>query len=342
MKPVFTSLKIKIIFFVLALIVVSFAVFSFTFVLSEKNRLSEEIMQNGQVFASFSTQIIYDNFVNYYSHNTEEDFINFKKNIEAILQNNKDVMNISLVGINGKILFDSEEFKNGKYNGESRLITDDESLAMINKSETSSRQIVVDGQIVTEIINPLNQSGSHIFSVKYILSHESLADRMKQVYIQIFSVVLPLLLLISLFIVLFVKKITAPLHSLTLAVHKIREGDLASKVEVETKDEIGQLGSAFNDMTRKLKESYTILEDKIEERTKELETERGSLEKKVLERTSELEALKKGLEDMVKERTQKLNDKLEELKKFNAIMIDRELKMIQLKKEIEELKKGHR
>ena len=338
MRPFFKSLKNKISTFLLLSIIVSFVVFSFTFVISERNRLSKEIVANGQVFASFSTKTIYDNFVSYYTHNTDEDFNNFKKNVEVILANNKDVIDVSLIGVNGRILFDSNEFVDGKYSGDSRTITDKTTLDMLNNEGTLSRDIVYNNQSVTEIINPLNQGGSHIFSIKYILSHKSLSDRMKEVYLQIILVVIPLIIIVFFLTLLFVKQITKPLHLLIGAVIKIREGDLDSKIENNTIDEIGQLGSAFNEMTSKLKESYTVLETKIKERTKELTDERGSLEKKVFERTSELEELKNHLEKTVEERTENLNTKLSELEKINKIMVDRELKMIELKKEVVELK----
>ena len=334
----FKSLKTKISIFLLIWIIIAFSVSFFTFIASEKDRLAQEISQSGKVFATFSTKTIYDNFVNYYTHNTDEDFNNFKTNVEDVIKNNKDVINVSLVGVNGRILFDSQEFIDGKYNGESRSIEDKATLEMIKQEGTSSRDIVLSNENVTEIISPLNQSGSHIFSVRYILSHKSLSDRINEIYYQILMIIIPLMLLVSLFTFLFVRQITKPLHLLIEAVIKIREGDLDSKIKNNTIDEIGQLGSAFNEMTTKLKESYGILEAKIKERTTELEQERGSLEKRVTERTVELEELKNGLEKTVTERTEKLNNKLLELEKMNKIMVDRELKMIELKKEVESLK----
>ena len=53
---------------------------------------------------------------------------------------------------------------------------------------------------------------------------------------------------------------------------------------------------------------------------------------------SELAAYAKGLENKVTERTQELADKLEELESLNKSMVGRELKMMELKKEIEGLK----
>jgi hypothetical protein len=71
----------------------------------------------------------------------------------------------------------------------------------------------------------------------------------------------------------------------------------------------------------------------------ELEEERSTLEVKVKARTKELENLAKELEGKVKERTRKLEEKMEELEKFNKLAVGRELKMIELKEEVEKLKK---
>ena len=76
--------------------------------------------------------------------------------------------------------------------------------------------------------------------------------------------------------------------------------------------------------------SFVLLKDSkvgLIERTKELETT-----------TSALEKLKSGLELTVADKTSELNGKLSELEKINQMMIDRELKMVELKKEIELLK----
>ncbi|HCI05704.1 MAG: hypothetical protein UX26_C0002G0017 [Parcubacteria group bacterium GW2011_GWC1_45_9] len=83
------------------------------------------------------------------------------------------------------------------------------------------------------------------------------------------------------------------------------------------------------------------LEKRVSERTKELEDLKNNLEQTVKERTAELEKLKTGLEQTVTERTKTLEEKVEELKLVNRLMVDRELKMVELKKEIEELKKAN-
>jgi len=62
-------------------------------------------------------------------------------------------------------------------------------------------------------------------------------------------------------------------------------------------------------------------------------TYRKNLEKKMADYTKELEI-------KVSERTEELADRVKELEVLNKTMVGRELKMVELKKEIEDLKKG--
>ena len=67
-----------------------------------------------------------------------------------------------------------------------------------------------------------------------------------------------------------------------------------------------------------------------------LEEAKTALEVKVEERTKQLQDLTKSLEEKIRERTKELQEKVEDLKRFKELVIDRELKMIELKKELNE------
>lgn len=63
------------------------------------------------------------------------------------------------------------------------------------------------------------------------------------------------------------------------------------------------------------------------------------LEIRTKARTRELKELTESLEEKVRERTKELQGKINELERFNKLVVGRELKMIELKNEIEKLKK---
>jgi len=76
------------------------------------------------------------------------------------------------------------------------------------------------------------------------------------------------------------QSLNRPLSKLTKAAHKIEEGDLSARAGLDDRqDEFGYLGHAFDRManqieeaTEKLRQTNTVLEQKVSERTKDLET----------------------------------------------------------------------
>jgi HAMP domain-containing protein len=104
------------------------------------------------------------------------------------------------------------------------------------------------------------------------------------------------------------RRITRPIIGLRDAATKIGQGALDTKIEVKSRDEIGELAGAFRQMMYDLKKSRAKLED-----------------------------YSKNLEKQVAERTKELQTKMEELERFNRLAVGRELRMIELKKRIQEL-----
>jgi len=101
-------------------------------------------------------------------------------------------------------------------------------------------------------------------------------------------------------------KISSPLTKLTKGAEIIGKGNLEHRIDVKSKDEIGGLATAFNNMA-------TGLKDKSKEIQKEL--------------------------TMRKKAEEELRKRVEELEKFSKLTVGRELRMIELKKKIKELER---
>lgn len=68
----------------------------------------------------------------------------------------------------------------------------------------------------------------------------------------------------------FAWRMVRPIRSLTAGAARIGSGQLDHRIQVESADEIGQLGHEFNAMASELERSYSTLERKVEQRTQAL------------------------------------------------------------------------
>lgn len=141
------------------------------------------------------------------------------------------------------------------------------------------------------------------------------------------------IVLIFIFIVsiYFSQLIVNPIKELHKGIEIIEKGDLDYRVDIQTNDEIAELGTAFNQMAKELKKYHGTSEES-----------KNVLKIKVKARTKELEELAKSLDDKVKERTEELEKRLSELERFHKLTVGRELKIIELKKELAKLKSRKR
>lgn len=112
-----------------------------------------------------------------------------------------------------------------------------------------------------------------------------------------------------------------PIRELLVTTRRFSEGNMASRVDVQTWDEIGILGNAFNQMAENI-DQYIHQRDKAEE---ELNRHRLKLEEIVAERTRELKETNKILEakivekNLAEEERTRLFDQLQQTHRMEAI-----------------------
>lgn len=160
------------------------------------------------------------------------------------------------------------------------------------------------------------------------VSKKEIIATQKMAVVSVFSLLLVFVLLFGAISFYLTKGIVRPIEELRKGIEIFREGDFNYRVEVKTGDEIEELANSFNQMAENLSQSYAALEEA-----------KTVLEIKVKARTRELKELTEGLDEQVKERTKELQERVAELERFQKLVVGRELKMIELKKEIKKLKK---
>lgn len=193
---------------------------------------------------------------------------------------------------------------------------------------------IPDGTVISDDTfqdNPIKTvttySGLYDTIVQLGFSIQGIANNRQDIIIFLVSDILFFFLLAVCFFILF-KIIIKPLKELTELCGEMSKGRLITKPIESDIQEISHLTAAFNIMLANLKTQ-----------SGEIEKANENLEIKVGERTKELENLTAKLEEKVTDRTKELQEKLKELEKFQNLAIGRELKMIEMKKEIEKLKK---
>jgi PAS domain S-box-containing protein len=104
---------------------------------------------------------------------------------------------------------------------------------------------------------------------------------------------------------IFSRTISRPITKLRDAATEIGKGNLDTRIEIKSKDEIGQLSRAFDKMSEdlrashlRLKESHKQLEEKVQERTAKLSSSNENLEEEIAERTSAQKILEKRIKEL--------------------------------------------
>ena len=319
------SLKLKIIIPLLAILLVVFLISSIVIIDRETKAAKDTLINTATSFSSLSVTDIINNYNFYYSSS----FYKFTEIIDDLFKLNQDLMKIQIVDVNGKILFDSTEIQDGKYDevtlGERFLEND----TLIQRTGDSVQSVFLNEKTRRiDIIQPyFEEWGRHDYSVRYTFSLTSL-DSMTYDMIVTVTFYSAVFIIISFLLIFFLFNyfISSPIGELTKGARSMSKGILGYEVKIKSKDEIGELATAFNTMSADLKisrdhlEEYSKnLEKLVAERTKELEEKTKRLEQinqDLLITREQLNNLNKNLEKRVQERTDEVEKLLKQKDEF--------------------------
>lgn len=337
------SLRIKLILAVVLVSVVIFSAIAASVIIQQKIVLEQEFTKQANILAQSLNASIG-------SEEALSDQNRLQNSIYKLIWLNPDVAQININTIRDRnlvIAASNDTTAIGQTPGENNI-------AVMKTGKTITKKTSFKGNQVLSITSPIFLAGKTVGTYEIALSLKDLNQKMSTTYFQlVFIMIAGIMALILAMILLLNYLIIKPIDLLNRAVKSFGAEDLGYRIRIASKDEIGELTQAFNQMGENLEQNYTKLqqlneqlkeayqeaEGKVKQRTWELEEAKTSLEKKVQERTKELQDLKDNLEKQVKERTAELRENIEELEKIQKITTGRELRMVELKEQIKKMKK---
>jgi signal transduction histidine kinase len=187
-------------------------------------------------------------------------------------------------------------------------IVEDEEVIFCYVFDKDGKQLVhvakkkelFDPNLLYQVSQPIrSREGQLIGTFQIGFSLLKLNRRMDELKRDILLVTLGVIGVGILFTLIMTRILLRPIEKLAEATERVTLGELAQTVNIHSRDEIGDLARAFNQMTLQLKESRMDLEKKVEERTHQLE---GNIEElsraraSTLKMLEELQTAKKELE----------------------------------------------
>ncbi|MGD9159995.1 MAG: sensor histidine kinase [Desulfobacteraceae bacterium] len=255
------SIKLFVVFGIMALLISFF--FTGFYVFHQSKFLNTSIINKG----IFQVGVLAHNSrIGVFSEN--EEFLNAP--VEAIFQQD-EVLEVLVFNLDGQILKKQKRIKNG---GDNRFTERDDldTTSMLTRIKETMQSLYIESRDGFEfwapIVSrssyalpeplsfdeiPIRKDGGIIGYVMISMNKDILNKQLKELLVTS-TIILVVFLVIAFFVSYFLAKgISKPLRRLINGVNTIGMGLVAEKLSVETRDEIGLLAEAFNDMAESLK-----------------------------------------------------------------------------------------
>lgn len=238
-----------------------------------ENKLLEQFKERGVIVTLNFVENIIDPL---YKYDMETIY-----KITKAMKNQKDIKYIYIYDQNGRIIHDGT-----KTISLFNKALDDE----ISRKAVESQKLLIQNQEdgILDISSPIMLSDERLGGVRIGLSLESMKSDINNMTGQMnnisnkwikrnFVTIISTALGITLFGIVLAgyvgRKLSSPIVKLSNAVDRVAKGDLSNKVEVESRDEIGNLAISFNRMTDNLQKTTVSRNDLIKEIEIRKETE---------------------------------------------------------------------
>lgn len=291
------TIQAKLMLTVLPLILILIPVLSYIYVRNQERSLQEEIehritiirgnIQRRQMALARTLALASENAIAGFNLTFLSDIV------RATAEGNREILFIMIMDNSRQVLVHTDVNQIGQ------ILSEPMDLEAAQVADIAVQEYQKNGQDIMEVSAAIQSEAERLGTLRIGATlepaysqirevKERLADKIKDTWKASMILTGVFLIIGVLVLILISRRITTPIQKLVHGVHLISSGHLTQKVDIRSRDEIGELAEAFNQMTNKLKRSY----DQLEEYSR-------TLEQKVIERTRELEELYKFNESII-------------------------------------------
>src|SRR3990172_5667414 len=180
------------------------------------------------------------------------ELVGFEEQCQEIINRHKEISFAMVIDKNGEILFHNDPSNHHK------IVTCPTALQAVRKEKETIQVCRDEGDEHLEFVHPIfdvNGNGEHLGAIRVGFPLNTVTRKTRELVFYSVGVALLFFGLAVLLLVIGLSRwVTRPLKQLLTFIQEIREKgtDFARRVEIKSKDEIGQLGSAFNKMIEDL------------------------------------------------------------------------------------------
>lgn len=301
------SLTLKFSLFMATLVFATLSTVTIALAWLRIQQIEDELGDKSLISSELLAKEFSDSFADYYfyQYDTYRDFVKRK------MDKNEDVVHFVMYSASGEVLFDTEYLGDpqGSRPREVKKVVDQSLLDTITSKQQRQKIEMHNGVREIQVFQPyIDKFDVYRNMFEFHYSTKAVQEAIKDTVI-FYALFLTLFTALSVgTTVILVNQITKPVKTLTNAALKFASGVIDYPLESESKDEIGTLARAFKQMAIDL----SLSRSKLQEQNQNLEQE-------------------------VEKRTKELREQLIEMERLQKLTVDRELKMVEMKKQVQEL-----
>jgi signal transduction histidine kinase len=178
---------------------------------------------------------------------------------------NRDLMQFSLIANSGRRLYVSAVFPafQTRINELEGFTGDDLAERLDSGRVTMVTRRLPSGRRLLDLLEPAySPAGQQVLSVRYLISYDSVDSRMTEVRRHFMLVALVAVGGCLVVVGYIARRMARPIEDLTDGARALAKGNLGIRIPLRTRDELGTLAQAFNDMAHSLSRSQAELKAK--------------------------------------------------------------------------------